>query len=69
METTYKVQGMTCGGCEKSVVRAVSAAAPGATVRASHERGTLVVEGPHEPDRVKQSVEDAGFDFAGAQSP
>ncbi len=66
MEATYKISGMTCGGCSGSVTRAVAQALPEATVEASHEEATVSVEGPHEPEQVKRAVEDAGFDFLGA---
>lgn len=64
-ETTYKVSGMTCGGCERSVVRALSRAVPGATVSASHAEGTVTVSGEHDAKAVSQAVEGAGFTFEG----
>ena len=68
MEATYTVKGMTCGGCAGSVDRAVGAAAPGATVEVNLAQASVRVQGDHDPERVKQAVEDAGFDFEGARA-
>ena len=67
MDKTYDVQGMTCGGCVKSVTNAVSAALPNAKIDVSLEAGTVRVEGDHDEAAVRQAVEDAGFDFGGAK--
>ena len=68
MEATYKVDGMTCGGCVSSVERALSAALPAAQIEVSLEAGEVRVEGDHEASAVKTAVEDAGFDFGGARA-
>ena len=68
MEATYKVDGMTCGGCVGSVERALSAALPAARIEVSLEAGEVRVEGDHEASAVKSAVEDAGFDFGGARA-
>ena len=65
MAMTYKVEGMTCGGCAKSVTRALTAALPGATVEVSHESDSVTIDGAHDAAAVREAVEDAGFDFAG----
>ncbi len=62
MEATYRVHGMSCGGCARGVTNAATNAAPGATIEVSLEAATLRVVGEHDPARVKQAVEDAGFD-------
>ncbi len=66
MEATYKVSGMTCDGCARSVTNAVSLALPRTTVVVDHKGGTVRVSGDHEKEQVEQAVEDAGFDFGGA---
>ena len=66
METTYKVSGMTCGGCANSVTRALTLAVPDAKVEVSLQAGTVRLEGAHDEATVKQAVEGAGFDFGGA---
>ena len=66
MEATYKVDGMTCGGCVGSVQRALNAALPETQVQVSLEKGEVNIAGAHDADAVKTAVEDAGFDFGGA---
>jgi len=63
---TYTVSGMTCGGCERAVVRAIGRAQPGAQARADHAAGVVVVSGAHDAAAVAQAVTDAGFGFGGA---
>ena len=65
MSKTFKVGGMTCGGCAKSVVAAVGKVAPGAEVAADHAAGLVTVEGEVAAEAVKQAVEAAGFDYLG----
>ncbi len=64
MSDTYKVVGMTCGGCAKSVTNAIVDAAPGASVEVDLEAKTVTVEGADE-STVHQAVENAGFEYAG----
>lgn len=62
----YRVDGMTCGGCARSVGNAVKTAAP--TVEVVHvdpAKGTLEVRGAHDPSVLREAIEDAGFDWAG----
>jgi len=65
MSEQYKVLGMTCGGCAKSVTNAIQDAAPGADVVVDLDGKSITVNGVDEPT-VKQAVEDAGFEFSGA---
>jgi len=65
MSETYKVIGMTCGGCAKSVTNAILDAAPGAEVSVNLDEKTVKVTGADEA-AVKRAVEDAGFEFSGA---
>lgn len=63
----FHVKGMTCGGCESSISKAV-ALVPGVTrVDASHEAERVDVDfvGDADDDAVRTAVEDAGFEFAG----
>lgn len=62
---TYKVIGMSCGGCAKSVTSAIQSAAPGSDVNVDLDGKTVSVTGAEE-SIVKQAVEGAGFEFAGA---
>lgn len=64
MEKTYKVEGMTCGGCTGSVTKALERALPGAAVTVSLEEGTAKVTGEHDEAAAREAIEDAGFDVA-----
>ena len=62
--TTYKVDGMTCGGCASSLTKAIEAVNSDADVKVDLEAGTVSVAGLDEAT-MNQVVEDAGFDFGG----
>ncbi|HEY9080730.1 heavy-metal-associated domain-containing protein [Magnetovibrio sp.] len=64
MTDTYKVIGMTCGGCAKSVTNAIMDVAPGAEISVNLDEKTVSVAGADE-SAVKQAVEEAGFEFSG----
>ena len=61
----YKVAGMTCGVCARSVTAAITALAPGVTAEVALERGIVTVTGDVSPHAVRQAVDRAGFDFLG----
>ncbi|MES9880487.1 MAG: heavy-metal-associated domain-containing protein [Sedimenticola sp.] len=65
MSKTYKVEGMSCGGCSSSVEQAIKAAVPGAGVQIQLEGGLVTVDGVDDDVRVAKAVEDAGFTFVG----
>ncbi len=65
MSKTYKVEGMSCGGCASSVEQAIKAVAAQATVQVKLEGGLVTVAGVDDDNLVKQAVEDAGFTYAG----
>ena len=70
MQKTYTVDGMTCGGCARSVTAAILAKAPAVTVEVDLETKRVQVSGAHEVSQVEDAVEAAGFDFLGvAGSP
>jgi len=63
MSTKYKIEGMTCDGCVRSVTKALENA------KATHiavdlESATADIGGLDD-DAVQQVIEDAGFDFGG----
>jgi copper chaperone len=63
-----KVEGLTCGGCEKSVRNALLAHEGVGDVVASHKDGTVDVQfdaARIQPALLKQAIEDAGFDVTG----
>ena len=61
------VEGMTCGGCEKSIRNALLERDGVSDVTASHENGVVVIEfddSKIQAGGLKQAIEDAGFDVA-----
>ncbi len=63
--TTIKVDGMSCGGCVKSVTGVLTALDGVARVEVSLEQKQAVVEfdaGKLTRDQLKAVIEDAGFD-------
>jgi copper chaperone len=65
---SYKVGGMTCGGCARSVTNAIVKAAPAAKVTVDLSGGTVTVDGGIPTDAVRHAIETAGFDFGGPVS-
>ena len=65
MGSTYRVLGMTCGGCASSVTNAIKAAAPDADVSVDLDAKTVAVAGEVDAAVVEQAVDDAGFEYAG----
>ena len=65
MATKYKVSGMTCGGCVRSVTNAITARDGSARVEVDLPAGIVTVDGDLSEDTVKDAVEGAGFDFGG----
>ena len=65
--TTIKVDGMSCGGCVKSVTGVLAALDGVAKAEVSLEQKQAVVEfdaGKVSRDQLKAVIEDAGFDAA-----
>lgn len=67
-ESTEKhlhVEGMTCGGCEASIVRVLSALPGVQSVRADHVTGMVVLEidpdAPPAEDALTAAITRAGF--------
>lgn len=66
---TLKIEGMTCGGCEASLVRVLSQLEGVRGVQASHQRREAVLR--IDPDRapsdeaLSAAVERAGFERVG----
>lgn len=67
MSETYRVTGMTCGGCASAVTNAIKAAAPAARVDVDLKSGRVTVAGAG-ADIVRRAVEGAGFGFGGTDS-
>ena len=65
METTeLSVGGMTCGGCEASIKRALERVDGVIVVTASHESGSVIVDSdpPVERARIVEAIEGAGYE-------
>ena len=65
MADTYRVHGMTCGGCARSVTNALNRTTPTARVTVDLEARTVTVDGGLSADQVRKAVEGAGFDYQG----
>ncbi len=66
MAERYRVGGMTCQGCARSVSAAIARAAPSAKIEIDVGGGVVAIEGAAGADAVKKAVEAAGFEFLGA---
>ena len=66
MAEQYRVGGMTCQGCARSVSAAITRAVPTAKVEIDVKGGVVTIDGAAGADAVKKAVEAAGFDFLGA---
>ena len=62
-ETVLKVEGMSCGGCEKRIENAVGDIKNVKKVEANHEDGTVKIESKKELDmeEVKEKIENLGY--------
>ncbi|MFI5835455.1 heavy-metal-associated domain-containing protein [Micromonospora sp. NPDC051300] len=68
MDTTYQVNGMTCGHCVNAVSTELTAL-PGVTdvqVDLATGRVTVTSEGPLDDTAVRAAVDEAGYDLAEA---
>jgi copper chaperone len=66
MTQTYRVGGMTCGGCVSAVTRAIRRLDPEAAVAVDLAAGKVSVGSTLAEDAVRRAVEAAGFVFEGA---
>jgi len=56
-----EISGMTCGGCVRSVTRAVQAVPGVAAATVDLQAGTVTIRGTAERDAVARAIERAGF--------
>lgn len=66
MSKTYRVTGMSCGGCAGSVERAIKAVLPDVSVAVDLGNKAVTVTGATDDAKIQAAVEDAGFGFEGA---
>ncbi len=60
------VRGMTCGGCEKAIQKALGGVEGVESVRPDHTTGRVEIQGAGiEIDALRSAVEDAGYDWGG----
>ena len=67
MKTEFKVQGMTCGGCERSVQNALTSHQGVTSAKADRVSGTVAVEfdpGQIGQDALAKAITAAGFQVA-----
>lgn len=57
----FKVDGMTCGHCERAVTRAVRSVDPSATVDVDRAAGRVRVDSTAAPDRIAQAIVAEGY--------
>lgn len=61
MTVQLMVKGMSCGGCVRSVTRAIQRVDQTAKVDVELETGRVHVEGGVSPEQARQSIERAGY--------
>jgi copper chaperone len=61
MATVLNVENMHCGGCVKSVTRAIKDVAPTAEVAADVARRTVEIRGVADMTAIIRALDDAGF--------
>ncbi len=57
----FRVEGMTCGGCARSVSAAVRGADPGAAVEVDLPSKTVSIESSTAPEQFQRAIEQAGY--------
>jgi copper chaperone len=60
----FRVHGMTCGGCARSVTNALKAADPAASVSVDLAAKRVEVDSPVAAERLRKAIEDAGYETA-----
>lgn len=66
MTKTYRVSGMSCEGCVRSVTNAIKQRLPEASITVDLDRGTVQVDGADDEQGVREAVDDAGFEYGGS---
>lgn len=61
---TFKVQGMTCGGCARAVTNAVKQVDPAAAVAVDLGAKTVAVTSSASSDRLQRAIEEAGYEVS-----
>jgi copper chaperone len=61
MNQTFTVTGMTCGHCEKAVVRAIQQLDPQAEVKADRTQNLVQVESAQPREALAQAIAEEGY--------
>jgi copper chaperone len=56
-----RIEGMTCGGCAKSVTTAITSVDPGAKLEANPAARTVKVETSASKDQILKVLDQAGY--------
>jgi len=64
MNQSFTVTGMTCGHCEKAVVRAVQQLDPHAQVKADRSQNLVEVESAQPREALAQAIREEGYAVA-----
>ena len=64
MKQTFTVTGMTCGHCEKAVVRAVKQADPQAEVKIDRAANLVEVQSEQPRDVLAKAIAEEGYSVA-----
>lgn len=65
MSVSYIVEGMTCGGCSKSVINALKSLKDSAEIEVDLKTNKVTVSGLDDEAAIIEAIEDAGFDYKG----
>jgi copper chaperone len=60
----FKIESMTCGGCAKSVTKAIQSVDPNARVETNPATGTVKIETTATSIVILQALDEAGFPAA-----
>lgn len=61
----FRIENMTCGGCAKSVTKAIQSVDPNAQIETDPASRMVRVETTATPEALRQVLEEAGYPAAG----
>jgi copper chaperone len=64
MNQTFTVSGMTCGHCEKAVMRAVKQVDPNAEVKIDRSSGIVNVVSEQSREQLTKAIVEEGYEVA-----
>jgi copper chaperone len=69
MNQSFKVQGMTCGHCEKAVTQAVKSIDPQAKVTIDRPAGKVEVQTSQPREAIRRAIAEEGYQVAASETP